>query len=39
VCIGDHPAYLIDKVTTCAREMDGLEIAGGLLGEPVPMAK
>ncbi len=39
VFIGHHPLYYMAAATTGPFEMDELELAGGLLGEPVKVVK
>ncbi|MBI4322116.1 MAG: UbiD family decarboxylase [Chloroflexi bacterium] len=39
VCIGHHPLYYFAATTTGPYEMDEIELAGALLGEPVPLVK
>jgi 2,5-furandicarboxylate decarboxylase 1 len=39
VIIGHHPLYYMAAATTGPYEMDELELAGGLLGEPVKTVK
>ena len=39
IFIGHHPVYYMAAATTGPYEMDELELAGGLLGEPVKLVK
>lgn len=39
IFIGHHPLYYVAAATTAAYGQDELEIAGGLLGEPVRLTK
>jgi len=39
IFIGHHPIYYMAAATTGPYEMDELELAGGLLGEPVKLVK
>ncbi len=39
IFIGHHPLYYMAAATTGPYEMDELELAGGLLGEPVKLVK
>ena len=39
VMIGHHPLYYVAAATTAAYGDDEFEIAGGFLGEPVPLVK
>ncbi|MBI4321277.1 MAG: UbiD family decarboxylase [Chloroflexi bacterium] len=39
IFIGHHPAYYIAAATTGPREMDELELAGSMMGEPVKLVK
>ncbi len=39
IFIGHHPLYYIAAATTAAYGVDEIEIAGGLLGNPVPLVR